>query len=198
MSRQILTNAIGHTKTILKHKAYVARFCFESGLYLQGITHDLSKFSPVEFRAGMHHFQGVRSPNNAEREACGISPSWLHHKGRNRHHFEYWIDYDTTPGSVHHMAGCRMPRRYVAEMIFDRVSASMVYLGDRYHDGAPLEYFLNMKEIAWFIHPTTLRQMEFLLTMWKEKGEAYTTTYIRNVFLAKKKRGRTNATKKEH
>ena len=43
------------------------------------------------------------------------SSAWLHHKGRNKHHFEYWTDYSIRkPG--HPIEGMRMPRRYVAEM----------------------------------------------------------------------------------
>ena len=47
-------------------------------------------------------FPGDRSPNNAERGEKGYSSAWLHHKGRNRHHYEYWIDYSTrdVPGGI--------------------------------------------------------------------------------------------------
>ena len=62
--------------------------CFKIGLYKQGLTHDLSKYSPTEFLVGYKYYQGNRSPNNAEREETGVSKAWLHHKGRNRHHFE--------------------------------------------------------------------------------------------------------------
>ena len=31
--------------------------------------------------------------NNAEREDTGVSTAWLHHKGRNKHHYEHWVDY---------------------------------------------------------------------------------------------------------
>jgi hypothetical protein len=82
------------------------------------------------------------------------------------------------------LGGGKMPRRYVAEMIFDRVSASRVYKGDAYTDSCPLEYFLAGKDKSWYIHKTTLAQMEFLLRMWAEKGEDHTIRYIKNVFLA--------------
>ena len=82
-----------HFKTITTHKMWVMRYCFKIGLYWQGLTHDLSKYSPTEFLVGMKYYQGDRSPNNAEREDTGMSKSWMHHKGRNKHHFEYWIDY---------------------------------------------------------------------------------------------------------
>ena len=77
-----------HFKTITTHKMWVMRYCFKIGLYWQGLTHDLSKYSPTEFLVGMKYYQGDRSPNNAEREDTGMSKSWMHHKGRNKHHFD--------------------------------------------------------------------------------------------------------------
>ena len=41
-----------HFKTITKHKFLVMRQCFKVGLYWQGLTHDLSKYSPTEFFVG--------------------------------------------------------------------------------------------------------------------------------------------------
>ena len=87
---------IGHFKTITRHKILVAKGCFKLGLYYQGIMHDMSKYSPTEFLVGVKYYQGTASPNNAERMEKGISMSWLHHKGRNRHHYEYWLDYTAT------------------------------------------------------------------------------------------------------
>ena len=92
-------NAWRHFKTITHHKLLVMKYCFRIGLYRQGLLHDLSKYSPTEFCVGARYYQGTRSPNNAEREATGASRSWMHHKGRNRHHFEYWVDYGIAPGS---------------------------------------------------------------------------------------------------
>ncbi len=166
----------------------VCAYCVRAGLILQGLTHDLSKLSPTEFLVGAKYYQGTRSPNNAEREDIGVSTAWLHHKGRNRHHYEYWIDYAPDPGDPRGLAGSPMPRRYVAEMIFDRVSASKVYQGERYTDRSPLDYFLRSREKSWYIHPRTKREMEFLLRMWADRGEDYTIRYIRDVFLRGGKR----------
>jgi len=182
--------AIGHLKTITKHHNLVCRYCIRAGLIYQGLTHDLSKLSPSEFLVGARYYQGNRSPNNAEREDIGYSSAWLHHKGRNRHHYEYWIDYSADKNNPHVLAGAKMPRRYVAEMIFDRVSASRVYKGDAYTDRDPLEYFLRSRERSWYIHDVTKRQLEFLLRMWAEKGEEHTIGYIRYVFLAGENRYR--------
>ena len=85
--------AFAHFCTITKHKKLVLKECFRVGLYKQGLLHDMSKYSWTEFRVGCRYYQGTRSPNNAEREEKGYSSAWLHHKGRNKHHYEYWIDY---------------------------------------------------------------------------------------------------------
>jgi putative PIN family toxin of toxin-antitoxin system len=85
-------NIKGHFETITRHKLLVMKYCFECGLYEQGLAHDLSKYSPTEFIPGCIYYQGDHSPNEAERAAKGYTSAWLHHKGRNRHHFEYWTD----------------------------------------------------------------------------------------------------------
>ena len=104
-----------HFKTITKHKLMVMHYCFRIGLYKQGLLHDLSKYTPSEFLVGCKYYQGNRSPNNAEREDTGVSTAWLHHKGRNKHHYEHWVDYSINDPE-HVIMGAKMPRRYVAEM----------------------------------------------------------------------------------
>ncbi len=172
-----------HFKTITKHRFLVMRYCFKIGLYRQGLTHDLSKYSWTEFSKGCRYYQGNRSPNNAEREDTGISEAWLHHKGRNKHHFEYWIDYSSDPECTTVIEGMRMPKKYVAEMVMDRICASRVYKGDVYTSKDPLEYYLSSKKHLWFVHPEVKKELEFLLTMLAEKGENKTLYYIKNIFL---------------
>ena len=169
--------AIRHFQTITKHKIYVMRECFRVGLYRQGLLHDLSKYSWTEFRIGCRYYQGTRSPNNAEREEKGYSSAWLHHKGRNKHHFEYWTDYDLRTKL---MTPVKMPLKYVKEMFCDRVAASKIYMKDKYDDGAPLAYFLRAKKTR-AIHPETSDLLEKLLTMLRDKGEDYTFAYIRRL-----------------
>lgn len=177
----MLSKAAGHFKTITKHKLLVMKGCFQIGLYRQGLTHDLSKYSPTEFLTGCRYYQGSRSPNNAEREDTGISKAWLHHKGRNRHHFEYWIDYSPEIEG-HPMAGMRMPRNYVAEMLVDRIAASKVYNGAKYSDGFPLQYYLRGKR-NYMMHPETQKELEKLLRILEKRGEAYLFFYVKNVYL---------------
>ena len=130
-------NVWKHFKTITHHRRLVRHGCFRVGLYWQGLTHDLSKYSPIEFWTGVRYYQGNRSPNTAEREAKGYSEAWMHHKGRNKHHFEYWTDINP---ATRRYEPVEMPRRYLAEMVMDRIAACKTYQGAAYTDGSPLAY----------------------------------------------------------
>lgn len=152
------------------------------GLYRQGLLHDMSKYSPSEFLVGARYFQGDRSPNNAEREAIGYSSAWLHHKGRNKHHYEYWCDYSSrVPGGI---LPVPMPDRYIAEMFMDRVAACKVYKKEAYTDCSPLEYYQMGKDPAP-MHEYTREVLEKLLIMLAEKGERETCQYIRDNLVKK-------------
>lgn len=170
-----------HFKTITHHKLLVMEGCFKVGLYKQGLLHDMSKYMPSEFLVGCRYYQGNRSPNNAEREAIGYSSSWLHHKGRNKHHYEYWIDYSSKNISGG-MAPAPMPNRYIVEMLMDRIAASKVYKKEAYTNRSPLEYYLLGKEPAP-MHEKTKRVLEKLLYMLAEEGEERTFAYIRKKLL---------------
>ena len=172
-----------HFKTITYHKYLVMKGCFRVGLYRQGIFHDMSKYSPTEFLVGAKYYQGDRSPNNAEREDIGYSTSWLHHKGRNKHHYEYWIDYSLKTGRE--LAGMKMPPKYVAEMMMDRIAASRIYKGDAYDQHQPLAYYEQGKE-AYVIHEETKALLEYLLRMLSRQGEEKTLAYIRRNLVRKK------------
>lgn len=165
-----------HLKTINHHKWLVMQLCFKAGLYRQGIMHDLSKYSPTEFLVGAKYYQGDRSPNNAEREAKGYTSAWLHHKGRNKHHMEYWIDYGLDQDQK--MAGMKMPVRYVVEMFCDRVAASKNYRGKQYKNSDPYDYYMKSRS-HYIIHPQTAALLEKLLIMLKDEGEEKTILYIR-------------------
>lgn len=171
-----------HLKTINHHKWLVMKYCFSLGLYKQGLLHDLSKYSPTEFLVGAKYYQGTRSPNNAEREAKGYSSAWLHHKGRNKHHLEYWIDYSMEEDGK--MTGMEIPLKYVLEMFCDRIAASQNYNKENYTDQDPLKYFQRSKD-HYIIHPATKKLLEELLTMLSEKGQEETFTYIRKYILKK-------------
>jgi len=182
--KEILSNAAGHFKTITEHKIRVMRHCFSVGLYYQGLTHDLSKYTPVEFLNGCKYYQqGKRSPNNAEREDRGYSLAWMHHKGRNRHHYEYWNDYrakreEGKPPVVY----VQMPRRYVAEMLMDRISASETYLGEKYTQHDPLKYYLNGAGVK-LMNPRTARELERLLRILDKRGQKDLDRFVRDYYL---------------
>ncbi len=168
---------IKHFITVTKHRNAVIKHCFKAGIIRQGLTHDLSKFSPTEFIPGAKYYVGYRSPNEREREQNGYSLAWIHHKGRNKHHFEYWSDYNTKSKVSEPV---EMPIKYVAEMFCDRVAASKIYNGDKYTDSFPLEYFLKAKGRR-VIHPQTSALLESLLTELSEKGEEYTFAHVKQM-----------------
>ena len=169
---------IAHFKTITRHRHLVCQYCFRLGLYAQGLKHDLSKYAPGEFWVGAKYYQGSRSPNDAERKATGVSLAWLHHKGRNRHHFEYWIDYVIRPDGSVGYGGNKMPLRFVAEMFCDRIAASKVYMGERYTDASPLQYYVNSKDQI-MIHPETGAELEKMLLVLRDEGEDAAFAYVR-------------------
>ena len=172
-----------HFCTITYHKYLVAKGCFRVGLYKQGLLHDMSKYSWTEFRVGAKYFQGTQSPNNAERAELGYSSAWLHHKGRNKHHFEYWTDY-SLEGENGGLCGMKMPDRYVVEMVMDRIAASKVYKKEAYTDASPLEYH-NRSRSKVLLHEHTSKQLVEILTMLAEKGEEETFAYIKKEILHK-------------
>ena len=168
---------LNHFKTITRHRMLVRKNCFRVGLYWQGLTHDLSKYSPTEFFEGIKYYAGTQSPNNLERKAKGYSAAWLHHKGRNKHHYEYWTDYriGAPKGTV---SPVKMPERYVIEMLCDRIAACHIYHGKDYKRSDALEYFESGSG-AMLMHPDTALLLRRLLVMTAKKGEGFTFRYIR-------------------
>lgn len=162
-----LKKIIGHFKTITRHRHTVIAHSRLAGILFQGLRHDLSKYSPTEFIPGARFYCGDRSPNEEERALYGYSAAWLHHKGRNRHHFEYWSDYNV---KTKEFGPVPMPPKYIAEMFCDRVAASKIYQGKKYTDKHPLEYFMRSKGRRP-IDPNTSDIIEGLLRTLAEDGE---------------------------
>lgn len=177
-----MSKIIKHFNTITKHRHQVIKHCFKAGIGAQGLRHDLSKYTPVEFINGVKYYaEGKRSPNENERADKGYSEAWLHHKGRNKHHFEYWNDYNP---KLKKYAPIKMPVKYVVEMFCDRVAASKIYQGENYTDSHPYEYFQNGRDKR-VINDETSDLLESLLLMLKEQGEEKTFEYIRNELIKK-------------
>ncbi|MCR5154047.1 MAG: DUF5662 family protein [Lachnospiraceae bacterium] len=171
-----------HLKTINRHKRMVMVHCFKCGLIWQGLLHDLSKYSPTEFINGAKYYAGIHSPHFNERKDKGYSDAWMHHKGRNKHHPEYWTDYNM---ELKRYAPVKMPDKYLAEMICDRVAASKNYNWGHFTPDIPLNYFIS-KNDASVMHPETAKATEMLLRMYAEKGEKETFKYIKENLVKKK------------
>lgn len=147
---------IKHIKLVLTHKKYVFLMCKNMGITLQGIVHDLSKFSPAELSISKY-YTGKNSPQEECRRKNGYSKSWLHHKYHNKHHWQYWLDDDENGKFV----PIKIPYKYVIEMFCDQVSASKTYLRDKFTAASPLEYYKDKCEGKRIMN----EQSECLLTM---------------------------------
>lgn len=169
--------SLKHLSTIIRHRYTVIYHCYKAGIFWQGLFHDLSKYSLEELVPGIKYFQGTRSPNEREREVFGYSRAWMHHKGRNKHHFEYWTDYNPVTKK---MEPVKMPLKYVKEMFCDRVAASKIYGGKNYTDSYPLEYFKRGTSNR-VINQQTASLIEELLVMLANEGEKKTFEYIRKL-----------------
>ena len=133
---------IKHFHTVNKHRWYVFIYCLKAGIPIRGLLHDLSKYSFVEFFESVKYYDGHRSPITYARKDKGYSLAWLHHKGRNKHHFQYWYDYAApikTP---------IMPFKYFLEMICDDLAAGMTYQGKKWYPGYQLTYWNKVREEA--------------------------------------------------
>lgn len=176
----MIKNFIGHFKTITTHKLIVMKYCFKVGLYKQGLFHDMSKYSWTEFSSGLKYYTGNSSPNGVEKQQIGYSKAWLHHKGRNKHHFEYWMDYSIEPKEG--IIGAEMPTKYVVEMFIDRMAACKNYLKHKYEDNSPLIYYKRGRNYC-IMHDNTRELLEELLNKLAIDGEEKTIKYIKNVIL---------------
>lgn len=170
-----MMHPIRHFITITKHRHKVMRYCFKVGIGFQGLAHDLSKYSFVEFWNGAKNYVGTYSPNAVEREKRGYSLAWMHHKGRNKHHFEYWTDVvkDAYEPVI-------MPIKYVKESLCDRIAASRVYLKKAYTCSSALEYF-NRRNDKDMMHPQTAKLLGTWLLWVSELGEKVALKRIKKI-----------------
>lgn len=133
-------NAVKHFKLITHHKWVVFKLCCKIGEPWRGFWHDISKYSPTEFMESIKYYVGTHSPITEAKKDKGYSQAWLHHKGRNKHHPEYWMDYlapDQTP---------IIPYKYAAEMICDKLAAGIIYEGKNWTKEYELEYWKRERE----------------------------------------------------
>lgn len=168
-------NLFKHLSTITKHRHLVFKHCMQAGIFWQGLFHDCSKYSLQEFLVGVKYYQENRSPNEKERAVVGYSSAWLHHKGRNKHHFEYWLDYNPIEKRL---APIEMPTKYLIEMFCDRIAASKIYQGKMYTNASPLAYFTRSRDNI-LMHENTKEALNSLLVMLRDEGEEVVFQYIR-------------------
>lgn len=148
-----IKNCYLHFIKILTHKYWVCYYCFKCHLYWQGIIHDLSKFSFIEFFESAKYYQGNISPIDACKKENGISLAWMHHKGINKHHFEYWIDFSSTnPNKVFPQ---KMPKKYAIEMLCDYIGAGRAYNGKNFTFEGELKWWKKKKKVV-FMHEDTI------------------------------------------
>lgn len=189
----ILIKCLRHFNTITKHKWEVMKACFKCGLYWQGIVHDLSKYSFAEFFSSAKYFQGNSSPIDAEKSEKGYSYAWLHHRGRNPHHWEYWIDNLSQGGKA-----VVIPYKYCMEMICDWIGAGKVYNKEMWSPSEPYKFFckkLQNSEIK--LHPDVKTFLSVVLQEFGRLGyhalEKFYTKELYNIITGSKKAGADNA-----
>jgi len=182
--KNFLQRLWGHFKTITIHRHLVMYHCFRCGMYKQGLLHDLSKYSPTEFLAGVKYYQGYRSPIAAEKEETGRSAAWCHHKGHNKHHWQYWSD-NMKDGKL---AALTMPDNYFLESLCDRIAACKTYHGKSYKDEDSYIYHRDSKERDG-MHPDDCARMDILLKYLAEHGEKETFNYYKKLYKEYKKQG---------
>lgn len=152
-----------HFKLITKHKWIVFKLCARVGLVWRGLVHDLSKYSPTEFIESSKYYVGYKSPIQVARQEREYSAAWLHHKGRNKHHEEYWYDFNAP------VKAPVIPYKYTVEMLCDNLAAGMVYKGKEFKKEYPLRYWTNVKNKEVF-HPKMVNFFEDVFTEISEKG----------------------------
>ena len=177
-----LLNAIRHFKTIMTHKKWVLYYCHLCGITWRGIKHDLSKFSPTEFLESVRYYTGYRSPIEVCKEQNGVSLAWLHHKGRNDHHYEYWQD-ESDQG----MVALDMPFECALEMLCDYLGAGRAYMGNSFTYKAEFEWFkkkLDQVNLKMHVHIKSFIYYIFCLlaVMKRKKGGSLKGYHLGFVF----------------
>ena len=136
----MIKNYVCHFCTVTKHRWLVFKLCCKAGIPWRGLVHDLSKYTPTEFIESAKFYQGGRkSPIPVAKSVQGYSKAWLHHRGRNRHHIEYWCDLDAPDKFP------IIPYKYTVEMICDGIAAGLVYKGKNWTPNLQVEYWENKK-----------------------------------------------------
>ena len=154
-------NFFEHLHLVNKHRYLVFKLALKAGIPYRGLVHDLSKYSPTEFIESVKYYDGKISPISVSKKENGYSKGWLHHRGRNKHHFEYWYDFaarDKTPV---------IPYKYTVEMICDTLAAGMAYKGKDWKQTDQLKYFENRNDKEYLNESIK----EVLMEVYRQVGE---------------------------
>ena len=157
-----MNSLLGHIKRILVHKYWVFVYCKRYGIVWRGIKHDISKFHPIELLESIKYFDPKTSPIPLCKADKGYSLAWLHHKGHNDHHYEYWVDNLDSGGTP-----IKMTFECVLEMIADWMAAGKAYNGKSFTVLDEIEWFNKFVERNPKIHKETILLIDSIL--WYEE-----------------------------
>jgi hypothetical protein len=145
---------------LCRHKWFVFVECCKLGIPWRGLLHDMSKFSPAEFKAYMEYFYGTpKFKNEVE-----FKNAWELHLKRNKHHWNYWVSKvqvntidDLNRFEEHYwLMPKEMPEVYVKEMVADWVGA-----------GKAIHGYNDIQE--WYAKNKSLMTLNYFTTKLVEK-----------------------------
>lgn len=161
------SKAFKHWRVVRKHRKYVRQYCFKAKLYRQGLMHDLSKYSPVEFIESVKYFTGTHSPIDECKKVNGYSAAWMHHKSHNKHHHEYWTDnYDKGTTCI------KMPWKYALECFCDYLGAGRAY-GNGVEDIDGEVKWWRSKRLVAKMHEDTIYLLDCLFVLYQHHGASF-------------------------
>lgn len=151
-----MSNFFKHLVLITKHRHQVIRNGFHMGIFFHTLKHDLSKYSPSEFIPSYKNYKGTSSPVfETRKQHNGYSPVAVHHTNRNKHHYEYWVDFYRG-----YALTIALPYKYAVEYVCDMMAASKTYDKKHFSGKVVYDYFVA-REDYFILHPAT---KEFIKT----------------------------------
>ncbi len=171
-------NCIKHLKTILKHKFWVFYYCCKAGIPFQGFIHDFSKFSPIEFFESVKYYTGTHSPIDECKKVNGVSYAWLHHKGRNKHHYEYWQDNFDKGGNP-----IKMPYKYLIEEICDFLGAGRAYNGKSFSYEKEYTWWINKIKNPIAMHPQDKDFINTILFELQKNSIDFNPKWLKEIYI---------------
>ena len=178
----IIAKTFKHFHTVNKHRWYVFRYSVKAGIPIRGLLHDLSKYSFVEFFESVKYFDGHESPTHLAKIDKGYTKAWLHHKGRNKHHLEYWEDRTTNFSKY---SAALIPYKYLVESLCDRIAAGKTYKGKSFNHTQPLKYWNNIERNNKVEkHPGVVEFFDTTLKKMSDEGinETLKPKYLKKVY----------------